>query len=91
MLTTFEWIVWAVAVFIALSLTYGAVRRLLAKQPVMRATLYQGIFLWAVSLFLLFTPTISKLHLIWIVPICFPLIGYLTFRSATQRVEEAKK
>ncbi len=90
MLEIFEWIVWGIAIFIALSLTYGAVRRLMAKQPVMKATLYQGIFIGVASLFLLFSPSVSKLHLIWIVPVCFPLIGYLTFRSATKEVEEVK-
>lgn len=79
MLDILGWILLAIATFIALSLTYGAAQKIRSKQSVMKATLYQGIFLWIVVLFLLINPTISKLHLIWIVPLCFPVIGYLTF------------
>lgn len=73
------WILLVVAAFIALSLTYGAARKLRSKQSVMKATLYQGVFLWIVVIFLIFVPSVSKLHLVWIVPLCFPIIGYLTF------------
>lgn len=82
MLDILGWILLVIAAFIALSLTYGAVRKLKSKESVMKATLYQGIFLWLVVIFLLLVPSVSKLHLIWIVPICFPLIGYLTFASS---------
>ncbi len=80
MLEVIGWITWGISALIALSLTYGAVRKIKVKQGVMKATLYQGVFLWIVVLFLLFSPSISKLNLIWIVPLCFPIIGYLTFK-----------
>ena len=79
MLEILGWILLALAAFIALSLTYRAAEKLRSKESVMRATLYQGVFLWMVVIFLLLVPSVNKLHLIWIVPVCFPLIGYLTF------------
>ena len=87
LLTTAEWVLWGLAVFIALSLTYGAIKRLRAGQPVMKATLYQGIFLWLVAAFLLLMPSVSKLHLVWVIPVCFPLIGYITFKLASKTME----
>lgn len=79
MINVLGWILLLVASFIALSLTYGAVKKIKSKESVMKATFYQGIFLWIVVIFMIFTPSVSKLHLLWIVPVCFPLIGYLTF------------
>lgn len=79
MLEVFGWILLLIAIFIALSLTYKIANKLRSKNFAMKTTLYQGIFLWIVVIFLILTPSVSKLNLIWIVPLCFPVIGYLTF------------
>ena len=80
MLGIIGWIIWTFSAFIALSLTYKITEKIKSKVYSSRGTLYQGLFLWLVLLLMLLNPSISKFHLIWIIPIIFPLIGYITFR-----------
>ncbi len=82
MISILEWVAWVISAFLAGSLIYGTFRTIKFKQSVMKATVYQGIFLSVIVVILLFIPFVSKLHLIWIVPISFFLISHFVLRSA---------
>lgn len=75
--------IWLLTVFLALSLTYGSYKTLKSKKTVMKATVYQGVFLWMLVIFLLLIPSINKLNLLWIVPISFPLISIIIFNMSS--------
>ena len=84
MIAILEWITWGVSALVAFGLVVGTIWSFKHKRPVMKATVYQGIFLSISVVILLFIPTLSKLHLLWIIPVGF----FLTLHFAIQKASE---
>lgn len=85
MVDVLAWIVWIVVAYFALSLVLGFFRAKKAKASVTKATVYQGVFFSILAIYTLLTPSVSKFHLLWIAPIGFFLISFLTVAFTKQK------
>ncbi len=76
-LNTLGWIIWTIIFLSALSYTFG-VRNYVSKGlGIPHATAVQLFFLWAIVLVFRFF-SFSKLHILWVAPVCFTASLYLT-------------
>jgi hypothetical protein len=77
MLNILGWVIWGVVVALALAWTFGL--RVYTKKgksvPVVMAV--QGLFLWVIAISFLFVGS-SKLHILWVAPVCFVVSFFLT-------------
>lgn len=64
----FEWIVWAILVFVALSSLYFF---LTSKQGVQAATMSTIVNQWILVAWSLYFPQFNKLHLLWLTPLSY--------------------
>ncbi len=77
MLSILSWTIWAIVAFLALSWAYGLRVYTKKGQSVPIATAVQTFFLWVIAVVFLFSGY-SKLHILWVAPICFVASFYLT-------------
>jgi hypothetical protein len=77
MVSVFGWIVWCVDAAFALSWTYGLRTYTKNWLPVPIATAVQAFFFSAIAVVFLFVGH-SKLHILWIAPVCFVASFFLT-------------
>ncbi len=70
LLKAIGWIIWLIVAFLAVSWAYGMRTYAKAGQPFQRATAVQTFFLSVISLVFLLTDY-SKLHILWVGPVCF--------------------
>ena len=71
------WIIWTITLLLALSWTFGVRSHVSKGVGIPHATAVQVFFLWAIVLvFRLFA--FSKLHILWVAPVCFIASIYLT-------------
>ena len=76
-LNVLGWIIWTIIFLLALSWTFG-VRNYVGKGlGIPHATAVQLFFLWAIVLVFRLLP-LSKLHILWVAPVCFIASIYLT-------------
>lgn len=70
LLTILGWLAWCVVAYLAITFVYGT--RMYAKSgvPLNSITCVQTFLWWAIALTFLFS-NLSKLHIIWLVPISF--------------------
>lgn len=80
MLTILGWTVWGFIAFLALSWVHGLRVYTKRGQSVPMATAIQTLFFWVVAVLFLFVGY-SKLHILWLAPICFVASFFLTMRS----------
>jgi hypothetical protein len=76
-LGVFGWAVWAIVAILALSWAYGIRVYTKKGQSIPIATAVQTLFLWIIAVVFLFVGY-SKLHILWVAPICFLASFYLT-------------
>lgn len=78
MLSVADWLVWAIDIFLAASWTYGI--RLATRQgeSVSIPTAIQTLFFWIIAIVFFLTDH-SKLHILWVVPLCFLTSLLVTF------------
>ncbi len=71
------WVAWGIVAIMALSWTHGLRVFTRKGQPVPNATAVQTFFLWVIAAFFWFT-NYSKLHILWVAPVCFLASFFLT-------------
>jgi hypothetical protein len=77
MLNVLGWAAWAIVAILALSWGYGLRAYTRKGQSVPIATAVQTLFLWIIALDFLLVGR-SKLHILWIAPLCFVASFFLT-------------
>jgi hypothetical protein len=77
MLSILAWTIWAIVAFLAVSWAYGLRAYTKKGQSVPIAMAVQTLFLWVIAVVFLFV-SYSKLHILWVIPLCFVLSFYLT-------------
>ena len=80
MFTVLGWIVWGIDAALALSWAYGLRTYTKNRQSVPTATAIQTFFLWAIAVAFLLIGY-SKLHILWVAPICFVASFFLTMNN----------
>ena len=70
MLKAIGWTIWVIVAFLAVSWAHGMRTYAKAGQPFQRATAVQTFFLWVIAFIFLLTDY-SKLHILWVGPVCF--------------------
>ena len=74
-----QWIIWAIALLVFVSLLYGVRKDAKSNRPIHITLLLQTIFLLIVVILFLFFPW-TKFHLLWIIPACLIsgwIIGFI--------------
>jgi len=71
------WAIWAITTLLAISWAFGIRTYAKQRKPFPITTAVQGFFLWLIAVVFLYA-SYSKLHILWIAPICFLASFFLT-------------
>ena len=77
MLNTLGWIIWAITALLAISWAFGIRTYTKQGKPFPTTTAVQSFFLWLIAVVFLYVHY-SKLHILWVAPICFLASFWLT-------------
>ncbi|MDP3024504.1 MAG: hypothetical protein Q8O10_03115 [candidate division Zixibacteria bacterium] len=75
-LSIIGWAAWVFCAYMALTVAYNCRRLVRNGQSFQWATAIQSFFFWIIAIVFIFAP-LNKLHILWLLPICFFGTGYL--------------